>query len=73
MEQAIALSMYINIFFFFVQLLMERRRKSEENDLDPLVWTNERVAKWCRSVDLGVGKLGQEHALSYELNQLFGS
>ena len=52
---------------------MERRRKSEENDLDPLVWTNERVAKWCRSVDLGVGKLGQEYALSYELNQLFGS
>lgn len=52
---------------------MERRRKSEENDLDPLVWTNERVAKWCHSVDLGVGKLGQEHALSYELNQLFGS
>ena len=66
MEQAIALSMYINVFFFFVQLLMERRRKSEENDLDPLVWTNERVAKWCRSVDLGVGKLGQEYALMNE-------
>lgn len=33
---------------------MERRRQSEENDLDPIVWTNERVAKWCHSVDLGV-------------------
>jgi len=35
-------------------LLVDRRRQSEDNDLDPIVWTNERVAKWCRSVDLGV-------------------
>ncbi|XP_068699374.1 kazrin-like isoform X2 [Montipora capricornis] len=35
------------------ELLMDRRRQSEDNDQDPLVWTNERVAKWCCSVDLG--------------------
>lgn len=44
----------MNMLLFFVQLLINRRRQGEENDLDPLVWTNERVTKWCRSVDLGV-------------------
>ncbi|KAK2553054.1 Kazrin [Acropora cervicornis] len=34
------------------ELLMARRRQSEDNDQDPLVWTNDRVAKWCCSVDL---------------------
>ncbi|XP_020616334.1 kazrin-like isoform X3 [Orbicella faveolata] len=38
---------------FNKELLVDRRRQSEDNDLDPIVWTNERVAKWCRSVDLG--------------------
>ena len=36
---------------------MERRRRTEDNDLDPLVWTNDRIAKWCHSVDLGVSCL----------------
>lgn len=35
------------------ELLMDRRRQNEDNDQDPLVWTNERVARWCCSVDLG--------------------
>ena len=47
----------MNMLLFFVQLLINRRRQGEENDLDPLVWTNERVTKWCCSVDLGVSWL----------------
>ena len=34
------------------EVLIERRSKSEDNESDPLVWTNERVIKWVQSIDL---------------------
>ena len=44
-------------FIFFItnlQVLLDRRSKSEDNESDPLVWTNERVIKWVQSIDLEV-------------------
>ena len=46
-----------NTSIFFktnLQVLLERRSKSEDNESDPLVWTNERVIKWVQSIDLEV-------------------
>ena len=42
------------IFITNLQVLLERRSKSEDNESDPLVWTNERVIKWVQSIDLEV-------------------
>ncbi|XP_041479895.1 kazrin-like isoform X4 [Lytechinus variegatus] len=33
-------------------MLSERRTQSEDIDMDPLVWTTQRVMKWARSIDL---------------------
>jgi hypothetical protein len=33
-------------------VLEERRRNSENDNIDVLVWTNERVIKWCDSIGL---------------------
>lgn len=33
-------------------VLEERRRNSENDNVDVLVWTNERVIKWCDSIGL---------------------
>ena len=43
------------LFLSLLKALMARQSHSEEADSDPLVWTNERVMKWCHSIDLGVG------------------
>ncbi|KAK3104519.1 hypothetical protein FSP39_003916 [Pinctada imbricata] len=37
---------------FDKEVLNERRTQCENSDTDPLVWTNERVIKWVRSIDL---------------------
>ncbi|XP_006819717.1 kazrin-like [Saccoglossus kowalevskii] len=37
---------------FDKEILMERRASCEEIDVDPLVWTNHRVIKWAKSIDL---------------------
>lgn len=34
------------------QILSQRRSHSENMDVDPLVWTNQRFIKWVRSIDL---------------------
>ena len=36
------------------QVLAKRQSQCDEVDMDPSVWSNERVMKWCRSIDLGV-------------------
>lgn len=33
-------------------VLEERRRNSENDNIDVIVWTNERVIKWCDSIGL---------------------
>ncbi|XP_071494307.1 kazrin-like [Diadema antillarum] len=33
-------------------MLAERRAQSQDVDIDPLVWTTQRVMKWARSIDL---------------------
>ncbi|GIY16845.1 hypothetical protein CDAR_460902 [Caerostris darwini] len=35
------------------QILNQRRMNSENMDIDPLVWTNQRLVKWAASIDLG--------------------
>ncbi|GFS57487.1 hypothetical protein TNIN_46263 [Trichonephila inaurata madagascariensis] len=35
------------------QILNQRRMNSENMDIDPLVWTNQRLIKWAASIDLG--------------------
>ncbi|XP_077998037.1 kazrin-like isoform X2 [Glandiceps talaboti] len=37
---------------FDKEILMERRASCEEIDIDPLVWTNQRVIKWAKTIDL---------------------
>ncbi|XP_070561989.1 kazrin-like isoform X2 [Ptychodera flava] len=37
---------------FDKQILTDRRASCEEVDLDPLVWTNHRVIKWAKTIDL---------------------
>ena len=35
------------------QALAMRRMQCDNNDSDPLVWTNQRFIRWVRSIDLG--------------------
>lgn len=35
------------------QMLNQRRMNSENMDVDPMVWTNQRLIKWSASIDLG--------------------
>lgn len=35
------------------QTLAMRRLESENENCDPLVWTNQRCVRWIRSIDLG--------------------
>lgn len=35
------------------QSLAMRRMHCENNDSDPIVWTNQRFIRWARSIDLG--------------------
>jgi hypothetical protein len=35
------------------QALAMRRMQCENNDTDPIVWTNQRFIRWVRSIDLG--------------------
>ncbi|XP_015903477.1 uncharacterized protein [Parasteatoda tepidariorum] len=43
----------LRILNFDRQILNQRRVNSENMDIDPLVWTNQRIVKWAASVDLG--------------------
>ena len=36
------------------QALQERRARCETQNIDPVVWTNQRVLKWVRDIDLKV-------------------
>lgn len=36
------------------QVLQERRARCETQNTDPVVWTNQRVLKWVRDIDLKV-------------------
>lgn len=36
------------------QALQERRARCETQNTDPVVWTNQRVLKWVRDIDLKV-------------------
>lgn len=36
--------------------LQERRARCETQNTDPVVWTNQRVLKWVRDIDLKVRK-----------------
>lgn len=38
----------------FQQALQERRARCETQNIDPVVWTNQRVLKWVRDIDLKV-------------------
>lgn len=41
------------------QALQERRARCETQNIDPVVWTNQRVLKWVRDIDLKVrGRAG---------------
>ncbi|KAK3729696.1 hypothetical protein QZH41_004576 [Actinostola sp. cb2023] len=44
---------HLNINKKFHQALLERRSKCEETYTDPIVWTNDKITRWCRSIDLG--------------------
>lgn len=35
------------------QALAMRRLQSESENIDPIVWTNQRFIRWVRSIDLG--------------------
>ncbi|XP_068934565.1 kazrin isoform X2 [Petaurus breviceps papuanus] len=37
---------------FSKEVLQERRARCETQNIDPLVWTNQRVLKWVRDIDL---------------------
>lgn len=43
----------LRILNFDRQILNQRRMNSENMDVDPLVWTNQRLIKWAISIDLG--------------------
>ena len=34
------------------QVIAERRKQCETSDCDPLVWTNQRLVTWAKSIDL---------------------
>lgn len=40
--------------FSIPQALQERRARCETQNTDPVVWTNQRVLKWVRDIDLKV-------------------
>lgn len=40
--------------FSISQVLQERRARCETQNTDPVVWTNQRVLKWVRDIDLKV-------------------
>lgn len=40
--------------FSISQALQERRARCETQNTDPVVWTNQRVLKWVRDIDLKV-------------------
>lgn len=49
--------------------LQERRARCETQNIDPVVWTNQRVLKWVRDIDLkvrgwwaGLGGICKSHA-----------
>ncbi|XP_067658093.1 uncharacterized protein [Haliotis asinina] len=43
----------LRLLNFDKELLTERRTQCEDNNTDPLVWSNDRVMKWIRSIELG--------------------
>uniref|UniRef100_A0A8C4VZS0 SAM domain-containing protein n=1 Tax=Gopherus evgoodei TaxID=1825980 RepID=A0A8C4VZS0_9SAUR len=46
------LEKYLNVSKKFHQVLQERRARCETQNVDLLVWTNQRVLKWVRDIDL---------------------
>uniref|UniRef100_A0A8C2N1Q8 SAM domain-containing protein n=1 Tax=Cricetulus griseus TaxID=10029 RepID=A0A8C2N1Q8_CRIGR len=46
------LEKHLNISKKFHQVLQERRARCETQNTDPVVWTNQRVLKWVRDIDL---------------------
>ncbi|XP_071109797.1 uncharacterized protein [Haliotis cracherodii] len=43
----------LRLLNFDKELLTERRSQCEDNNTDPLVWSNDKVMKWIRSIELG--------------------
>ena len=39
---------------YILQVLTERRNRAKETNTDPVVWTNEQVINWVKSIDLEV-------------------
>nr|XP_036855479.1 kazrin isoform X3 [Manis javanica] len=46
------LEKHLNVSKKFHQALQERRARCETQNTDPVVWTNQRVLKWVRDIDL---------------------
>uniref|UniRef100_A0A8C8U305 Kazrin, periplakin interacting protein n=1 Tax=Peromyscus maniculatus bairdii TaxID=230844 RepID=A0A8C8U305_PERMB len=46
------LEKHLNVSKKFHQVLQERRARCETQNTDPVVWTNQRVLKWVRDIDL---------------------
>ncbi|XP_041623657.1 kazrin isoform X2 [Vulpes lagopus] len=46
------LEKHLNVSKKFHQALQERRARCETQNIDPVVWTNQRVLKWVRDIDL---------------------
>ncbi|CAO2589856.1 Kazn [Lemmus lemmus] len=46
------LEKHLNVSKKFHQVLQERRARCETQNTDPVVWTNQRVHKWVRDIDL---------------------
>ncbi|XP_001634468.2 kazrin isoform X3 [Nematostella vectensis] len=42
----------LRLIAFDKQCLIDRRLSCDETDIDPVVWTNDKVMRWCRSIDL---------------------
>ncbi|XP_053865171.1 kazrin isoform X4 [Malaclemys terrapin pileata] len=48
---------------FSKEVLQERRARCETQNVDPLVWTNQRVLKWVRDIDLKPYRCSRERPI----------